>query len=133
MVATDHIHGNLLAIRSLGPWIPYVSVIVEPADLAALSARKSQQRRVRLLIIGLAILTVVVGIIATAQLITREIETAWEKTDFAANVSHELRSPITQIRLKGEALMYGLVIDDADQQAHYDTIVRESGASVDCG
>ena len=79
-----------------------------------------------MLIIGLAILTVVVGIIATAQLITREIETAWEKTDFAANVSHELRSPITQIRLKAEALMYGLVIDDEDRQAHYDTIVRES-------
>jgi signal transduction histidine kinase len=117
---------NTLYRRSLSPWIPYVSVLVQPVDPEALAAQKSQRRQIRLMIIGLSILMVVVGIISTAQLVTREIETAWEKTDFAANVSHELRSPITQIRLKAEALQYDLVNDDADRRGHYDAIVREA-------
>ncbi len=48
------------------------------------------------------------------------------KADFAANVSHELRSPITQIRLKGEALQLGLTTDEEDLRRHYDAIVHES-------
>lgn len=119
-------HEHALYSRSLGPWIPYVSVLVQPQDIGALVAQKAQRRKIRIMIISLSILMVVVGIISTARLISREIETAWEKTDFAANVSHELRSPITQIRLKAEALQYELIVDDADRRAHYDAIVREA-------
>ena len=37
-----------------------------------------------------------------------------------------LRSPITQIRLKGEFLQMGLAEGEEEQQEHYDVIVRES-------
>jgi len=48
------------------------------------------------------------------------------KADFAASVSHELRSPITQIRLKGESLLLGLEDTEEERDAAYHAIVRES-------
>jgi signal transduction histidine kinase len=41
-------------------------------------------------------------------------------------VSHELRSPITQIRLKAEALHLGLTRGVSDEREHYAAIVRQA-------
>ncbi|MCA9712546.1 MAG: HAMP domain-containing histidine kinase, partial [Myxococcales bacterium] len=115
-----------LARRSLAPLLPRTAVIVRPTDPPALAAQRARTATQRRLVILLAVLAAGLGIVAAVRTVNHELEGARQKADFAANVSHELRSPLTQIRLKAEALQLDLVFDDADRIAHYDAIVRES-------
>jgi two-component system phosphate regulon sensor histidine kinase PhoR len=60
------------------------------------------------------------------RLSTQQIKLAEARQDFVSAVSHELKTPLTSIRMYGEVLRSGWVQDDTKRQTYYDFIFFES-------
>jgi len=88
----------------------------------------SVRRQVSIVMGALAVLIVVIaaGVVAVGRLVRQETEMAQLKAGFVANVSHDLKTPLSVIRMYGETLEMGRVGDDLTRQEYYRVITRES-------
>ncbi|MDE2721473.1 HAMP domain-containing sensor histidine kinase [Candidatus Palauibacter polyketidifaciens] len=74
-----------------------------------------------------ALLVLTCGLLATALWqLRREAELATLREDFVSSVSHQLRTPLTQIRMFGETLVLGRVRDEAERSRAAEIIVDEA-------
>lgn len=83
-----------------------------------------------LLVGSLLIGTFIVAILLGGSLLLwqayRNLRDASEKTSFVSNVSHELKTPLTTIRLYAELLGEGKISEPSKQQRYLQTIIKES-------
>jgi signal transduction histidine kinase len=95
---------------------------------AGVSPRAAIDRQIMLFTgaFGLLLLVIAAGLGATYRLVRRETETARLKAEFVANVSHDLKTPLSLIRVFGETLEMGRVSDEATRHEYYRVITRES-------
>ena len=84
----------------------------------------SRVNQVALIALSLAIILVAVGFILYAA--DKERRLADMKSDFIANVSHELKTPLSVIRMFGEMLLTKRVGDESKQQEYLEIICSES-------
>jgi len=77
------------------------------------------------LTLGLTV-TLVVGVAATVLYVRRESSVAQLQTEFVSKVSHDLRTPLTSIRLFVEALQSGRLTDPDKIQQALDILVTET-------
>jgi signal transduction histidine kinase len=75
---------------------------------------------------GLLLLVIATGLVATYRLVRRETETARLKAEFVANVSHDLKTPLSLIRVFSETLEMGRVSDEPARREYYRVIAHES-------
>jgi signal transduction histidine kinase len=89
--------------------------------------RDAVRRQVTIFTAAFALLLAVVaaGLVATYRLVRRETEMARLKADFVANVSHDLKTPLSLIRMFGETLEMGRVANDTKRREYYGIITRE--------
>src|SRR5215475_6877738 len=72
------------------------------------------------------VLVLLVGHYGLYRLGLQQIDLAVQRSDFVAAVSHELKTPLTAIRMYGEMLRAGWVRDEARRQTYYVFIFFES-------
>jgi signal transduction histidine kinase len=92
------------------------------------SPRQTVRRQVMLFTVafGVLITVIVAGTTMTFRLIRRETEMARLKSDFVAHVSHDLKTPLSVIRMFAETLEMGRVKDEAGRHHYLGVISRES-------
>ncbi len=112
-----------------GAELPHLSIamvnpISEPNPLDELSRERSQRH-----VVYTSILAVLlgVGMLAMIRGAARARELAQLKSDFVSTVSHELKTPLTSIRMFAEMLEQGVAKGDPAKMARYHgVIVQES-------
>jgi signal transduction histidine kinase len=107
------IYGGLLATVSLRP---------EAAESLIIGGLPGSRLPT---ILGLLALASALVIAALFQ-IRREQELSLLRTDFVSSVSHQLRTPLAQIRMFGETLLLGRVRTEEERKRSLEIIVKES-------
>jgi signal transduction histidine kinase len=95
---------------------------------AGLSPRDMVRRQSMIFMAAFALLLLMIaaGLVATYRLIRRESEIARLKSDFVANVSHDLKTPLALIRMFAETLEMDRVPDERRRREYYGVLTRES-------
>ncbi len=127
MVYTRAPIGDAQRVLSVGfrEALPHWQLAVYQAPGA--SPRQAVRRQVMLFTgaLGVLVAVIVAGLVMTWRLTRRETEMARLKSDFVANVSHDLKTPLSVIRMFGETLEMGRVNDEGRRQEYYRVITRE--------
>lgn len=113
----------------IGPLLPRWEVAAYLTDPASLNAAA---RNVRITL-WVAILALFGAVAAGSALVLRsvgdEMRLAARKTDFVGNVSHELKTPLTSIRMFSE-LLGGAERPDPEKTRHYAEVISRESARL---
>ena len=100
-----------------------VRIALDPAPIE----RRYQERLWRFLgVATMLVLALGTGVVLLGRSVQRDLEQASRTENFVAAVTHELRTPLSAIKLHGEMLLDGWASDPAQQQEYYRRIVRET-------
>lgn len=116
--------------------VPFVRRLKSPLDHIELRAYQkkvteairlaNQEARLYAWVILVCICVVTVGVFTTVFTVRREARASELKTDFVANVTHELKTPLTSIRLFIETLELGHVDSEEEQEECLAIMARET-------
>ena len=101
-------------------------VQVSPLASEELASRVENRRLLEITMVSLSCIVIIVGAIAIVLVAEKERRISALKSEFVANVSHELKTPLALVRMFAEMLQSGRVSSDAKKQEYLDIIVRES-------
>ncbi len=75
---------------------------------------------------GMLTLSLATGLLLLLRSVNRDLEQARRTENFVASVTHELRTPLSAIKLHGEMLLDGWAPEAEKRQEYYRRIVRET-------
>ena len=99
---------------------------VSPSASEQLAVRMQNQRLIEITMVSVACVVIVAGVFAILVAAERARRISTLKSDFVANVSHELKTPLALVRMFAEMLQSGRVASDDKRKEYLEIIVRES-------
>src|SRR5207244_4067703 len=110
----------------IGEALPHWEVAVYLLDPAKLTRSAHTLKLTLGLLIAVLVLAIGIGSWLIVADLSRQLTLARQKTDFVSNVSHELKTPLTSIRMFSELLAEGRVSDAAKQRSYMAIITAET-------
>ncbi len=99
---------------------------VSPAASEEIAKGVQNRKTLELVLVTLSCVVILAGVITILFAVERERRLNALKTDFVANVSHELKTPLALVRMFGEMLQSGRVASEEKRKEYLDIIVNES-------
>lgn len=121
---------STVALRSEAKAYAFTHELAPPLDSQRVFLRLSRldDEDASSTLYGLAALlgaAAVLGLFALYRMVAVQVLFAERRNNFVAAVTHELKTPLTAIRMYGEMLRDGMVQDEATRQEYYATITGE--------
>ncbi len=110
----------------IGEALPHWEMAVYLLDPAKLTRSARTLKLTLGVLIGFLVLAIGIGSWLIVTDLNRQLTLARQKTDFVSNVSHELKTPLTSIRMFSELLAEGRVADAAKQRSYLGIITAET-------
>lgn len=105
--------------------LPWTFIAIQP-EYEKLESDAKTQMIIYVLLVLIIIILMILGVYVLLRDVNRETETMLLKTEFVHNVSHELKTPLSLIRLYGETLLLKKNLSEADRNDGLQIITKES-------
>jgi len=113
-------------LRELSPYVPDWRIAVAPQDPEQVMRSIRNRRLIYSITLGFLSLGMILGIVLAFRDITRERALSLLRSEFVSNVTHELKTPLTAIRMFAETLRLGRTRSRREQDEYLNIIINES-------
>ena len=116
----------LAIVKEISPMVPSWRVCIRPENPKVITRYISKRRWVYGTVLTFLIAGMFLGVVLVLRDLSREQHLARLRSDFVSNVTHELKTPLTSIRMFAETMRMGRIQKKSDQQEYLSIIVNEA-------
>ena len=116
----------LVVSQSLSPAFSFWDVAVYLKNIRSLDELSRYRSQIYMAAVVLVIVILVIGIYVTVATFVRQIKSARLQSDFLSNVSHELKTPLTSIKMFVETLLLDRARNKEEQMECLQIIAAET-------
>ena len=117
---------KLFYTSQLSPWFPDQQTVISLADEDLIKDIVNRRSWIYGIASILLLVAMLLGVALILRDIAREKHLARLRSDFISNVTHELKTPLTSIRMYAESLMMGRIKSSTAQKEYLSVVINES-------